>query len=114
MLFDPSDLSQGPADSVYDSLKDDHEAIEDAGVASGYAPEQNEMQFGEIWVFLISSPCFEKTETSLCHCALCAQTSDLHSRFFFAGPLDCKFIFWAVKVAPKGFGISSIAENGVM
>ena len=50
MLFDPADLSQGPADSVYDSVKDDHEGIEDAGVASNYAPEQYEAQFGEIWV----------------------------------------------------------------
>ena len=55
MLFDPADLSQGSADSVYDSLKDDHEAIEDSGVASGYAPPTYEAQFGEIWVRIFFS-----------------------------------------------------------
>ena len=52
-LFDPGfDLSQGPADSVYDSLKDDHDGGESAGVASGFDPAAGnlEFQFGEIWV----------------------------------------------------------------
>jgi hypothetical protein len=55
-LFDPAfDLSQGPADSVYDSLKDDHDGGESAGVASGFDPAGGnyEFQFGEIWVSLI-------------------------------------------------------------
>jgi hypothetical protein len=52
-LFDPAfDLSQGNADSVYDSLKDDHDGGESAGVASGFDPAAGnyEFQFGEIWV----------------------------------------------------------------
>ena len=52
-LFDPGfDLSQGAADSIYDSLKDDHDGGESAGVASGFDPAAGnlEFQFGEIWV----------------------------------------------------------------
>jgi len=46
---------QGSANSLYDSVLDDHDGGDSAGVASGFDPSGGNMnfQFGSVWVRII-------------------------------------------------------------